>query len=82
MGIKNGKGIFFQKMKIKNKNEIWWVLYEGDFENDKFNGQGEIKWSNGDQYKGNVVNDDKHGFGEMKWNDGTTYIGDWVKGKM
>ena len=55
----NGKGKYFwAKTKIK---------YEGDWFNDKMNGQGKMFYTDGSVYEGSFVNNINHGFGTYVW---------------
>ena len=55
----NGKGTYFwAKTKIK---------YEGEWFNDKMNGQGKMLYTDGSIYEGGFVNNIKHGFGTYIW---------------
>lgn len=79
-GKKDGKGKMFKKSQIDQKR---WILYEGDFRNDKRHGYGHIKWSDGSEYKGEFDSNEKRtNKGEMRWHDGSVYIGEWSKGKQ
>ena len=51
-GSRNGHGIFyFNKQEINDKDDVWDV-YEGEFKNDQFNGQGKITYANGNVKEG------------------------------
>ena len=54
--------------------------YEGEYMNDKQNGNGIYIWKIGSKYQGNFQNDYRHGYGEMKWQDGRMYKGQWLNG--
>jgi hypothetical protein len=41
--------------------------YYGDIENNERNGQGVMKYTNGDEYIGNWENNERNGMGIMKW---------------
>ncbi len=47
--------------------------YEGEYQNDKKNGFGVLKWQSGNVYKGNFLNDLRNGYGDMFWFDGSFY---------
>lgn len=71
-GRKEGKG------KISYKNNDW---YEGEFENDKFNGNGHYYWgNNGYEYYGNYLNDEIEGNGVFKYGDKAIYKGEFHNG--
>ena len=55
--MKHGKGILY------NKNNS--IIYEGDFENDKYNGFGKSFEENGSYYIGQWKDGFKHGLGKL-----------------
>lgn len=59
-GLKHGQGILFKKSALEGANDRW-VMYEGDFSEDKKEGYGEIKWSNGSIFKGYFKANERHG---------------------
>ena len=56
---------------------IYKYTYEVVLENYNKEGNGCMKYHNGDVYKGIFVNNIKHGKGEMKNNKGDIFIGEW-----
>lgn len=66
-------------VKIEYTNGI---VYNGEYENGSFNGEGTLVYSNGDTYKGDFVNGKKDGNGEYTWKDGARYTGEWKSDKM
>ena len=56
-------------------------IFEGEFENDCFEGRGEQTWPDGTLYIGEWHNNQRHGKGTMTWPDGTIYDGDWKNDK-
>lgn len=56
--------------------------YEGAWDNDKFEGQGKIKYSNGCTYEGGWHQDLQEGKGSIVYADGSTYDGEWKAGKF
>ena len=63
------------------------ILYEGDFGNGKFDGNGKYIWEDGEYYIGQFKNDLNHGKGiEYFSNENIKYKGDFVNdekdGKM
>ena len=50
-------------------------------ENDKRNGQGACKYSNGDSYKGQWKDDDRDGQGICKYFNGDRYEGQFKNGE-
>jgi hypothetical protein len=55
--------------------------YAGEWQNDKFHGQGTMTWPDGTKYVGEWENDETHGQGTMTWPDGTKYVGEWENGE-
>ena len=51
--------------------------YEGEFLNNKREGNGIFYWDNGEKYKGEWKNDIREGKGIYYYNDGDRYEGDW-----
>ena len=74
-GLKHGKGKW-----RSNKNVLQCSSYEGEYFNDKREGQGIFTWSSGNTYKGKYMNDERNGFGSMMWTDGSRYEGAWITG--
>ena len=69
-GLRNGNGIWKRNPGNSDK-------YEGEYKDDKKDGEGVFIWENGNMYKGSFCNDQKHGYGEMRWNDGSFFKGNW-----
>ena len=55
--------------------------YEGEYENDKKQGQGTFYWADGRKYVGSWKNGKQHGQGEYYLKNGDKKIGEWVDGK-
>ena len=51
-----------------------------DKETESPNGEGTMRYDNGDVYVGNWVNGEREGYGEMKYSNGDVYAGDWKDG--
>jgi hypothetical protein len=51
--------------------------YVGEFQYDKFQGQGTYTWSNGDKYVGEFRGGKYHGQGSYTFSDGRKYVGEW-----
>ena len=69
---KSGKG----KINFNNGD-----IYEGDFENNKFNGEGHYIWKkNGHEYIGQYLNGQFNGKGFYKWGNEEYYKGDYKMG--
>ena len=74
-GLRNGYGILY----YKNGN----IMYEGDFVNDKAEGNGKYYWENGEYYIGQFKNGLKHGKGiEYYANGNIKYEGNFIDGKF
>ncbi len=55
--------------------------YNGEFLDNKFNGQGTFTFANGGKYVGNWQNGEKNGKGTHAYADGGKYVGNWQNGK-
>ena len=53
------------------------AIYEGEFYNFKYHGNGKMTESDGDIYEGEYRNNKRHGFGNMKYGNGQIYRGQW-----
>lgn len=69
---RQGKGIY-------TCNEF---KYEGEFEDDLFNGHGTIEFSDGRKYEGDFVKGQIQGEGQMEFEDQSVYNGQWFHGRM
>lgn len=56
-------------------------VYMGQYSNDQFHGQGELK-TRGGKYKGMFANGLKHGKGLMQFRTNSRYDGEWFEGRM
>jgi hypothetical protein len=56
--------------------------YTGNLVNGKRDGQGKMKYENGDVYDGSWENEEKYHDGEMKYKNGDVYNGNWWRDKM
>ena len=72
-GLKQGWGHWKKDPKDANSNE-----YEGEYYQDRKQGNGKFSWDTGNVYNGQYRNDEREGIGEMKWTDGSVYIGEWL----
>lgn len=54
--------------------------YDGEYAQDRKNGNGVFTWESGNVYKGSYVDDEREGYGEMFWTDGSIYQGEWKQG--
>ena len=72
--MKNGKGKL-----IDNKDKI---IFEGNFDNNKKNGNGILIFVNGDKYEGNFKEDIREGKGIYFWKDGSKWEGNFINNQM
>ena len=63
-------------MIFENKSK-----YEGEFQNDKFWGNGVFEWNDGRKYIGKWKNNCMEGIGEFIFDDTTRYKGEYKKNK-
>ena len=74
----------FRKDKKCGKGKIVFDsgdIYEGEFNDNKFNGYGHYIWfKNGHEYKGNYLNGKFHGEGFYRWGKNEYYNGEYVNG--
>lgn len=56
------------------------MVYQGTIENDRLNGQGQLDYSNGDQYVGHFHNGAFDGYGRFTSHNGWVYEGNFVRG--
>ena len=72
---KHGKGIIY----YKNGN----IMYDGEYVNDKREGNGKYIYENGEYYIGEWKNDLRHGKGIIYYKNGNIkYDGYWNNGKF
>lgn len=78
----------FDKFKFHGEGELIQTqdnggreIYKGCFRIGKYNGQGSIKYPNGDKYEGEFLNGRRNGHGRMVYKDGKEYEGSWSDGK-
>ena len=95
-GVLEGKGIVengqggkyigdFRNSKRHGKGilETEKIYYDGDFLDDKFNGNGKIIFKKENHsYEGEFLNNEINGYGIFKWNNGDYYEGEMKNGKM
>jgi len=85
----NGRGVMYneqvqmcqelaaQKL-AKQEDQGVWHRYEGGFCNDKWEGEGRMVFTNGDEFVGDFVNDLIHGNGRYTSQSGESFEGEWV----
>jgi len=57
-------------------------LYEGEWDNNQFHGQGVLTFSRGDRYVGTFQHSQFCGNGTFQWANGDRYEGNWKGGQM
>ena len=57
------------------------VCYEGQWQNDKMNGEGVLKFPTGSVFEGEFVNNQFHGKGKYTWPNGAVYEGPFNENK-
>lgn len=69
--------------RLKFLNHAEYDLYIGNFQNNKFNGDGILLYKTGAYFKGSFINDLKHGYGSMYNLMGCIlYNGEWADDKI
>ena len=59
------------------------IMYEGDYINDKREGNGKYIWENGNYYIGQWKNSLRNGKGTMYYSNGKIkHEGDWINGEF
>lgn len=66
----------------KEESKFGDFVYEGDFKNDRYDGQGIMSWANGAKYMGQFLNNEKHGMGKEHYGQGDKFIGEYQNGTM
>ena len=75
-GVKSGKGCYQLVSDLELKE------YEGNYQNDKFNGNGRLEYYNGNSYSGEFKDGVIHGHGQKTYKFSyDVYDGEWVNGK-
>ena len=74
-----GFGIFIVKSKISYLDDInrFGFKYEGEFKNDKFNGQGTWSKPDGQKYIGEFKDGERNGQGTSTYTGGGKYVGEF-----
>ena len=73
-GVFHGVGTYYFKEYDKT--------YNGQFQNGKIEGNGEMKWKDGREFYGQFVNGKEEGEGTFKYANGNFYIGPFKEGKQ
>ena len=55
--------------------------YVGEWQNNKYNGQGTFIFKSGEKYEGEFKNDKRHGQGTNTYKSGQKYVGEYKNGK-
>ena len=80
---KHGQGkIIFPGTVNAQAQQVGGEEYEGQWSNDKMQGEGCYKFTSGNVYKGHWENGTMTGYGHMVYSDGSTYEGDWKENLM
>ena len=58
------------------------ALYVGDFRDGNFNGQGTLRWENGNVYIGRWRDGKMHGQGTLTFANGDKHVGSWQHGQL
>jgi len=87
-GLKSGYGHEIYKASTTTKSHGVTLLtnmvlgsYEGEFENDHFEGEGTYKWNDGRRYEGQWHTNKMHGHGKYTFVDGRSYEGQYNHGE-
>lgn len=56
-------------------------VYDGEWNQDKMNGQGKLTHHSGAVYTGQFVNNQFHGHGVYTWPNGSAYEGEFVENR-
>ena len=68
----------FGQWKTSDGNEV----YQGEFQNDMYEGNGQITYFNGDRYVGEFKKNMKYGFGTYYYANGNKYVGEFKDRKV
>ena len=74
----NCHGRYRAELNDKNRGDV----YEGEFQNGAFNGQGTYTLANGEKYVGEYKDGQYHGRGSYQFSDGDKYVGEYRDGKF
>jgi hypothetical protein len=70
------------QLQGKGKITVNNTIYDGEFQNNKRHGYGELNEERLNRvYKGQWYLNKKHGQGEQRYSDGSVYTGDWIQDK-
>src|SRR5579859_6594499 len=64
------------------RNALVGLIYEGEWKDDKWHGNGKAAFPNGDMYEGEFTDGKQTGYGKYVWKDGTMYEGQWKDDKQ
>ena len=56
-------------------------MYEGEFKDGEYNGQGIMTFPDGNKYVGEFKDGKRHGQGTFTFSDGRKYLGEWREKK-
>jgi len=89
-GLKNGRGSAVYRANAQAATggrtptiqmPVQLGAYDGEFENDCFQGEGTYRWRDGRSYEGQWHMNKMHGHGKYTFTDGRTYEGQYNHGK-
>ncbi|CAM9999565.1 unnamed protein product, partial [Chrysoparadoxa australica] len=58
------------------------TVYDGEWADGVFSGEGTLTWANRCSYKGSFVKGKRSGYGQCTFPGGETYKGDWLDDEM
>ena len=64
--------------KMEKENIFIKMVYDGEFIDDLFDGNGKYFWNDGKKYKGLFKNGLINWKGEFIWNDNSIYVGEYI----
>ena len=63
---------------MEKENIFIKMVYDGEFIDDLFDGNGKYFWNDGKKYKGLFKNGLINWKGEFIWNDNSIYVGEYI----
>jgi hypothetical protein len=67
--------------RLSDVEEVW-IMYEGEMENGRRNGQGKLTFINGEYFEGEFRDDEITGLGEFFSLNGSKVSGRWASGQL
>ncbi|XP_060937015.1 MORN repeat-containing protein 2 [Limanda limanda] len=59
-----------------------WIVYTGEWRQDKMHGKGTLQYPSGVMYKGEFKDNMLHGMGTYTFQDGSKYKGQFIKNRL